>query len=109
MQAIETGFGYGQWLHGEAVAIGTVCHLCDILYYFSFSVHGCCLRAENNFNAQVMAVEMSHRLGWIDESLVKRVHNILKQARLPTSAPESMTVEMFKSIMSVRLDSIIYS
>lgn len=70
--AIETGFGYGQWLHGEAVAIGTV-----------------------------MAVDMSHRLGWIDESLVKRVHNILKQARLPTSAPESMTVEMFKSIMSV--------
>lgn len=23
-QAIETGFGYGQWLHGEAVAAGTV-------------------------------------------------------------------------------------
>lgn len=27
-QAIETGFGYGQWLHGEAVAAGTVCKLC---------------------------------------------------------------------------------
>lgn len=24
LQAIETGFGYGQWLHGEAVAAGTV-------------------------------------------------------------------------------------
>jgi len=23
-QAIETGFGYGQWLHGEAVAVGMV-------------------------------------------------------------------------------------
>ena len=23
-QAIETGFGYGQWLHGEAVAAGMV-------------------------------------------------------------------------------------
>ncbi|KAL2895719.1 3-dehydroquinate synthase chloroplastic [Bienertia sinuspersici] len=70
--AIETGFGYGQFLHGEAVAMG-----------------------------MVMAVDMSHRLGWIDESLVQRVHNILKKARLPTVAPESMTVEMFKSIMSV--------
>ncbi|KAL2895716.1 3-dehydroquinate synthase chloroplastic [Bienertia sinuspersici] len=70
--AIETGFGYGQFLHGEAVAMG-----------------------------MVMAVDMSHRLGWIDESLVQRVHNILTKARLPTAAPESMTVEMFKSIMSV--------
>lgn len=70
--AIETGFGYGQWLHGEAVAVGTV-----------------------------MAVDLSHRLGWIDESLVGRVHNILKQARLPIAPPESMTVEMFKSIMAV--------
>lgn len=70
--AIETGFGYGNWLHGEAVAVG-----------------------------MVMAVDMSHRLGWIDESLVGRVHNILKKARLPIAPPESMTVEMFKSIMSV--------
>ncbi|XP_074284803.1 3-dehydroquinate synthase, chloroplastic-like [Silene latifolia] len=70
--AIETGFGYGQWLHGEAVAVGTV-----------------------------MAVDLSHRLGWIDETLVKRVHSILKDARLPTVPPESMTVEMFKSIMAV--------
>ncbi|XP_021837924.1 3-dehydroquinate synthase, chloroplastic [Spinacia oleracea] len=70
--AIETGFGYGHWLHGEAVGVG-----------------------------MVMAVDMSHRLGWIDESLVGRVHNILKKARLPIAPPESMTVEMFKSIMSV--------
>ncbi|XP_021759528.1 3-dehydroquinate synthase, chloroplastic-like [Chenopodium quinoa] len=70
--AIETGFGYGHWLHGEAVAVG-----------------------------MVMAVDMSHRLGWIDESLVGRVHNILKKAKLPIAPPESMTVEMFKSIMSV--------
>ncbi|GAB4847558.1 hypothetical protein Ancab_026619 [Ancistrocladus abbreviatus] len=70
--AIETGFGYGQWLHGEAVAAG-----------------------------MVMAVDMSHRLGWIDESLVKRVHNILKQAKLPTAPPESITIEMFKSVMAV--------
>lgn len=70
--AVETGFGYGQWLHGEAVAAG-----------------------------MVMAVDMSHRLGWIDDSLVQRVQKILQQAKLPTSPPETMTVEMFKSIMAV--------
>lgn len=70
--AIETGFGYGQWLHGEAVAVGTV-----------------------------MAVDMSYRLGWIDDTIVSRVLAILKQAKLPTAPPESMTVEMFKSIMAV--------
>lgn len=70
--AIETGFGYGQWLHGEAVAVGTV-----------------------------MAVDMSYRLGWIDDTIVSRVLAILKQAKLPIAPPESMTVEMFKSIMAV--------
>lgn len=49
-----------------------------------------------------MAVDMSYRLGWIDDSIVKRVHNILKQAKLPITPPESMTVEMFKSVMAVR-------
>ncbi|KAG8389892.1 hypothetical protein BUALT_Bualt01G0026200 [Buddleja alternifolia] len=70
--AIETGLGYGQWLHGEAVAAGTV-----------------------------MAVDMSHRLGWIDDSLVKRVHKILERAKLPIAPPETMTVDMFKSVMAV--------
>ncbi|KAI3703274.1 hypothetical protein L1987_73225 [Smallanthus sonchifolius] len=70
--AIETSYGYGHWLHGEAVAAGTV-----------------------------MAVDMSYRLGWIDESIVERVTNILKQAKLPTTPPEMMTVDMFKSVMAV--------
>ncbi|KAG2694178.1 hypothetical protein I3843_08G124700 [Carya illinoinensis] len=70
--AIETGFGYGQWLHGEAVAAGTV-----------------------------MAVDMSYRLGWIDDSIVKRARDILQQAKLPTTPPNTMTVEMFKSVMAV--------
>ena len=48
-----------------------------------------------------MAVDLSLRLGWIDESLAGRVHSILKQAKLPTAPPESMTVKMFKSIMAV--------
>ena len=41
--AMETGQGYGVWLHGEAVAAGTV-----------------------------MAADMSYRLGWIDKSLRDR-------------------------------------
>lgn len=52
-------------------------------------------------NLQVMAVNMSYRLGWIDDTIVSRVLAILKQAKLPTAPPESMTVEMFKSIMAV--------
>ncbi|THF93877.1 3-dehydroquinate synthase, chloroplastic [Camellia sinensis] len=70
--AIETGFGYGQWLHGEAVAAG-----------------------------MVMAVDMSYRLGWIDDSIVKRTLDILQAAKLPITPPETMTVEMFKSVMAV--------
>ncbi|XP_066394727.1 3-dehydroquinate synthase, chloroplastic-like [Miscanthus floridulus] len=70
--AIETGLGYGAWLHGEAVAAGTV-----------------------------MTADMSYRLGWIDESLKNRVVDILKQAKLPIAPPEVMTVEKFKNIMAV--------
>lgn len=47
-------------------------------------------------------MDMSYRLGWIDDSLVKRVDKILKQANLPTAPPDTMTVDMFKSIMAVR-------
>ncbi|RZB78852.1 3-dehydroquinate synthase, chloroplastic [Glycine soja] len=40
-------------------------------------------------------------LRWIDDSLVKRVGDILKQAKLPTAPPETVTVDMFKSVMAV--------
>ncbi|KAJ6812739.1 putative 3-dehydroquinate synthase, chloroplastic [Iris pallida] len=70
--AIENGIGYGQWLHGEAVAAGTV-----------------------------MAVDMSHRLGWIDDTIQERVLAILQQAKLPIAPPEIMTVEKFKDVMAV--------
>jgi 3-dehydroquinate synthetase len=48
-----------------------------------------------------MATDMSHRLGWIDDSIRKRVVDILKQAKLPIAPPETMTVEKFKNIMAV--------
>ncbi len=57
--AIETGMGYGVWLHGEAVAAGTV-----------------------------MAADLSRRLGWLNESDVLRVRVLLQRARLPVVSPD---------------------
>ncbi|MCO5581621.1 hypothetical protein L7F22_035510 [Adiantum nelumboides] len=70
--AIETGLGYGEWLHGEAVAAGTA-----------------------------MAADMCVRLGWIDETLQSRVLSLLKRAKLPTAPPKHLTKEMFRSTMSL--------
>ena len=56
--AIETGMGYGVWLHGEAVAAG-----------------------------MVMAAELSRRMGWLAAADVKRVVDLLRQAGLPVTAP----------------------
>lgn len=50
--------GYGAWLHGEAVAAGTM-----------------------------MAADMSQRLGWIDEALVQRIRALNEQAKLPVAPP----------------------
>jgi 3-dehydroquinate synthase len=52
--AIETGLGYGEWLHGEAVAAGIV-----------------------------MAAELSRRLGWLSEHDVGRIRHLLERAGLP--------------------------
>ena len=57
--AIETGMGYGEWLHGEAVAAGTL-----------------------------IAAELSHQLGWLDEKVVKRVEHIFVRAGLPVFGPK---------------------
>ncbi|ONK64608.1 uncharacterized protein A4U43_C07F27910 [Asparagus officinalis] len=47
-----------------------------------------------------MAVDLSYRLGWIDDSIVERVLRVHK-ANLPNAPPEIMTVEQFKDIMAV--------
>lgn len=72
--AIENGSGYGTWLHGEAVAIGTA-----------------------------MAATMSARLGWIEEDLVKRIYDILQSANLPVELPvdSPMNRDAFLKLMSV--------
>lgn len=68
--AIESYMGYGEWLHGEAVAVG-----------------------------MVMASELSQRMGWISPADVERVRNILQQANLPIVSPQ-IALDDFLSYMS---------
>ena len=70
--AIETGMGYGKYLHGEAVAIG-------IGY----------------------AADLSRRMGWITLDDVDRILTLLKLASLPVAPPEEMDVAQFIDLMSV--------
>ncbi len=57
--AIETGMGYGNWLHGEAVGAG-----------------------------MVLAAQTSQRLGWIAEADVARARALIRAAGLPDAAPD---------------------
>ncbi len=52
--AIETGIGYGEWLHGEAIAAGTL-----------------------------IAAELSRRLGWLEAEAVLRIERLFVRADLP--------------------------
>ena len=69
--AIETGMGYGVWLHGEAVSAG----MC-------------------------MAADMSARMGWLAREDADRVTNLLIRAGLPV-APPDLSAETFRELMSV--------
>lgn len=57
--AIEAQMGYGNWLHGEAVAAG-----------------------------MVMAAELSQQLGYIGSDEIERVKNIIRAAHLPDTPPK---------------------
>lgn len=57
--AIETGMGYGVWLHGEAVAAGTM-----------------------------IACELSRLLGWLTAEDVLRIERLFLRAGLPVRAPD---------------------
>ncbi|PKM02819.1 MAG: 3-dehydroquinate synthase [Gammaproteobacteria bacterium HGW-Gammaproteobacteria-6] len=70
--AIETHMGYGVWLHGEAVAAGTV-----------------------------MALEMSCQLGWIGEADRDRAIRLLQRAALPVVPPAQMQPRDFLEHMAV--------
>jgi len=71
--AIETGLGYGNWLHGEAVAAGTV-----------------------------MAAQLSSMLGFLPEADVQRVKKLFAAANLPVSGPgeeRNMRAERYLALM----------
>ena len=63
--------GYGNWLHGEGVAAGTI-----------------------------MAADLSERLGWIGEQDVARIRSLFERARLPTVAPD-MGAEKYLKLMGL--------
>lgn len=70
--AIETGMGYGTYLHGEAVAIG-ICY----------------------------AADLSKRMGWITNDDMERIIALLKLAQLPVSPPKGMNATKFLDLMAV--------
>lgn len=69
--AIENAMGYGVWLHGEAVAAGTV-----------------------------MAAKLSESMGWLSANDVNRINAIFGQAQLAQSAP-ALGVEMYLDLMGL--------
>ncbi len=68
--AIETGLGYGEWLHGEAVAAGAV-----------------------------MAADLSRRLGWLSDADVARVRSIHERAGLPVKGA-ALGAERYLELMA---------
>ena len=69
--AIENAMGYGVWLHGEAVAAGTM-----------------------------MAARLSERMGWLTNQDVQRIHAIFTAANLPLNAPK-LGVEKYLNLMQL--------
>ncbi len=69
--AIENAMGYGVWLHGEAVAAGTV-----------------------------MAAHLSQRMAWLSETELARIKNIFNAANLPI-VPPNLGVEQYLDLMSL--------
>ncbi len=70
--AIETGLGYGNWLHGEAVAAG-----------------------------MIMAADLSHRLGHVDASACDRLRALVSRAGLPVAPPADLAPARLRELMGV--------
>lgn len=69
--AIETGLGYGTWLHGEAVAAGTM-----------------------------IAAQLSRRLGWLGAGDVKRIEGLFLRAGLPVAGPAILSPDRYLELMA---------
>jgi 3-dehydroquinate synthase len=70
--AIEVGLGYGQWLHGEAVACG-----------------------------MVMASDLSARLGLVAPAFVERIRSMCLRAGLPVRAPSLGGAQRWLELMRI--------
>jgi len=70
--AIETGMGYGVWLHGEAVGCG-----------------------------MVLAAQFSQRLGWITEDTLEEITQLVSAAKLPTQLPKELSANKILELMSI--------
>lgn len=68
--AIENAMGYGVWLHGEAVAAGTI-----------------------------MAADLSRRMGWLSTDEFTRIHQLLSTCNLPLQAP-NLGVDRYLDLMA---------
>ena len=68
--AIENAMGYGVWLHGEAVAAGTM-----------------------------LAADLSQRMGWLSTEQLIRIHALLSAAKLPLNAPK-LGAEKYLNLMA---------
>ncbi|MBU6459404.1 MAG: 3-dehydroquinate synthase [Proteobacteria bacterium] len=69
--AIENGMGYGTWLHGEAVAAGTI-----------------------------LAAELSKFMGWLNDNDINRITRLFQRAELPIIAP-ALGVSRYLDLMSL--------
>lgn len=69
--AIENAMGYGVWLHGEAVAAGTM-----------------------------LAASLSQLMGWLATEDVARIEHILKAANLPVESPK-LGVDRYLDLMGL--------
>ncbi|TFW70193.1 3-dehydroquinate synthase [Methylotenera oryzisoli] len=69
--AIENAMGYGVWLHGEAVGAGTM-----------------------------MAADLSQRMGWLTDTEVVRIRQLLTAAKLPLDAPK-LGAEKYLNLMQL--------
>ncbi len=69
--AIENAMGYGVWLHGEAVAAGTM-----------------------------IAADLSKRLGWLEAQDVSRIEQLFEKVKLPTKAPV-LGIEKYINLMGL--------
>jgi 3-dehydroquinate synthase len=69
--AIENGMGYGAWLHGAAVAVGTL-----------------------------LAADLSRRMNWIGAEDEARIRDLFRRAQLPLTPP-SLGVDRYLELMGL--------